>query len=83
MARRALVDATLASPWTAPFAEVEVRRDAAEPGLWHVRTRLVDIGWAARFEGDLPDRVEAWLAAAPDAPGVGPPQAQPTGPTEP
>jgi hypothetical protein len=59
--RRALIDAVLASPWT-PLTEVpSVQRDGADPAVWLVRARVLDLSFANRFEGELLERAEAML----------------------
>lgn len=60
--RRALVDAVLASPWTQPYFTPTIRRDGETPSIWHVRTHLLDVGFAMQFEGELLERVEEMLA---------------------
>lgn len=60
--RRALRDAVLCSPHTASEPAIEIGQSAAEPGLWWVRTRLLDGHFALLFEGQLRERVLEALA---------------------
>jgi small-conductance mechanosensitive channel len=68
--RRALHDAVLLSPWVPPDARPVVLRDPDEPALWHVRSSLLEIRFAARFEGELLERAEEILAHEATAPGA-------------
>jgi len=60
--RRALLEATLTSPWVRPDAAPAVRQDGGDPALWHVRAHLLEMRFAGRFEGDLLERTEDVLA---------------------
>lgn len=59
--RRAIIDAVLASPWTPVGEAPSVQRDGAEPEVWHVRSRVLDLSFAGSFEGELLERAEAML----------------------
>lgn len=69
--RQALFDAVLLSPWVPPDASPMISRDTDQPSTWRVRSRLLDMNYAARFEGSLLERTEEILeglsAAAPSA----------------
>ncbi len=62
--RKALREATLISPWVRPEAAPQIRQDGSDPELWHVRAHLLEMRYAAAFEGDLLERAEESLAAA-------------------
>ncbi|MBW2460668.1 MAG: mechanosensitive ion channel [Deltaproteobacteria bacterium] len=62
--RRALLEATLTSPWVRPDAAPAVRQDGGDPTLWHVRAHLLEMRFAGRFEGDLLERTEDVLAVS-------------------
>lgn len=62
--RRALLEATLTSPWARPDAAPVVRQDGGDPELWHIRAHLLEMRFAGRFEGDLLERTEEVLAVA-------------------
>jgi hypothetical protein len=63
--RQALMDAVLQSPWVPPGAAPMVLRDPEQPHVWRVRSRLLEARYAPRFEGELLERAEEILAAAP------------------
>jgi hypothetical protein len=65
--RQALLDAVLQSPWVPPGAAPVVLRDPDQPHLWRVRSRLLEARYAPRFEGELLERAEEILAAAPSS----------------
>lgn len=67
--RQALRDAVLLSPWVPPDASPIVLRDADQPSTWHVRARLLDMSYAARFEGSLLERIEEILEVATESAG--------------
>jgi hypothetical protein len=60
-ARQALCEAVLLSPWLAPGTRPEIGVDPADPELWRVRLRLIDLGFRDRFEGTFPERVREVL----------------------
>ncbi len=64
--RAALRDAVLLSPWVPPGAEPVVLRDPVDRSLWTVRAPLLEVRWAARFEGELLERAEELLGERPD-----------------
>ncbi len=70
--RRALLEATLTSPWVRPDAAPAVRQDGGDPKLWHVRAHLLEMRFAGRFEGDLLERTEDVLAVVRARGGNGP-----------
>jgi small-conductance mechanosensitive channel len=51
--RRAVKEAVLVSPFSAPTGGPDLIREEPEPGRWRVRTRLLDGVWAEQFEGAL------------------------------
>jgi hypothetical protein len=59
--RRALRDATIASPWVRPGVVPIIRQDGRAPELWHIRTALLEMRFAGLFEGDILERVEEVL----------------------
>ncbi len=63
--RAALRDAVLLSPWVPPGADPVVLRDPVDRALWTVRAPLLEVRWAARFEGELLERAEELLVARP------------------
>ena len=62
--RRALVEAAITSPWIRSDEKPIVRQDGSDPRMWHVQARLLEMRFAARFEGDLLERAEDVLAAS-------------------
>jgi hypothetical protein len=64
LVREALHEATLISPWVRPEASPQIRQDGRDPELWHVRAHLLEMRFAALFEGDLLERAEEALARA-------------------
>lgn len=60
--RRAIVDAILASPCSPVEQMPSVQRDGADPSIWHVRARILDLSFAGSFEGELLERAEAMLS---------------------
>lgn len=61
LARRALQDAVLTSPWVAVYGESTVLRDPEQEDCWHVRAELLDPRFGPQFEGDLLERTEEML----------------------
>ena len=64
LARQAILEAVVTSPYVAPDVRAAVRRDGGVPDLWHVRASLLDERYAMAFEGELLERVEAVLEGA-------------------
>ncbi len=60
-ARAAIRDAILTSPWTPTDSDPVIRRDSNEPEAWHIRARILDLRFSARFEGELLERTEEHL----------------------
>ncbi|MCZ7685537.1 MAG: mechanosensitive ion channel family protein [Sandaracinaceae bacterium] len=67
--RRALRDAVLSSPYVPPDPGLVLSRDPREPERWRLEVRLLDVRYAAPFEGQLLERVEEALARSSGAPG--------------
>jgi hypothetical protein len=61
VARQALCEAVLLSPWLAPGVRPEIGVDPNDPGLWRMRVRLLDLRFRDRFEGTFPERVREVL----------------------
>lgn len=61
--RRALVEASITSPFIRSDGAPIVRQDGSDPRMWHVRAQLLEMRFAERFEGDLLERTEDVLAA--------------------
>ncbi len=59
--RDAIRDAVLCSPFIPPDPRLTLSRDAREPAMWRLRVRLLDVRFAAAFEGQLLERVEELL----------------------
>jgi hypothetical protein len=60
--RQALREAAITSPWVRPETAPTIRQDGRDPDLWHVRAALLEMRFAASFEGDLLERVEDVIA---------------------
>ncbi|MGE0789505.1 MAG: mechanosensitive ion channel domain-containing protein [Sandaracinaceae bacterium] len=61
--RRAVEDAVLCSPQLPPQPELAVARDPADPHVWRIRVRLLDVTHREAFEGQLLERIEEALEA--------------------
>ncbi|MGF1510858.1 MAG: mechanosensitive ion channel domain-containing protein [Myxococcota bacterium] len=66
--RRALVHAVLSSHLVPVEPMVRVERSPEGDARWFVATRLVDLSFRARFQGELLERVESMLDARVDPP---------------
>ncbi|MBX2801035.1 MAG: mechanosensitive ion channel family protein, partial [Myxococcales bacterium] len=63
VARAALREAALLSPWLAPEGQPEIGQDPGDVSRWTVRVRVLDGRYRDRFEGTFPERVRDVLAA--------------------
>jgi small-conductance mechanosensitive channel len=63
VARRALREAVLLSPWLAPDPAPEIGADPTRPELWRVRATLIEPRFAEPFSGSFAERVQEVLSA--------------------
>lgn len=64
--RRAIRDAVASSPYVPPDPGLVLSRNPREPDRWRLEVRLLDVRYAAPFEGELLERVEEALARGAD-----------------
>lgn len=67
--RHAIRDAVASSPYVPPDPGLVLSRDPREPDRWRLEVRLLDVRYAAPFEGELLERVEEALAREADGGG--------------
>ncbi len=63
LARLALREAAMLTPWLAPVGEPEIGQAPDDQTRWSVRVRLLEGRFRDRFEGTFPERVADVLAA--------------------
>ncbi|MEQ1506941.1 MAG: mechanosensitive ion channel domain-containing protein, partial [Myxococcota bacterium] len=61
VARAALREAILLSPWLAPQPQPEIGWDPIDPDRWTARVRIVDLRFRDRFVGAVQERLQEVL----------------------